>query len=162
VDIALQPHFYLTAAALISRGHDAFIINRRTIPGRYQRLEEIPLMLAEVGEAHPGWDCFLFDRRLYPRFRLGNACIGSDWIGRMMIANMASLAKRFQVFKQLQATFHIGNDKAWSAAAFRDYAEHNKKECRKTLEAFDRLYGPFDRRSLPGKFLNRFSGAGET
>lgn len=158
VDIALQPHFYLTAAALISRGHDAFIINRRTIPGRYQRVEEIPLMWAEVGEAHRGWDCFLFDRSLYPRFRLGDACIGSDWIGRMMITNMAALAQRFAVFKNLHATFHIGNDKAWSAGEFRDYAEHNKNECGKTLEEFDRLYGPFDRKGLPGKFFNRFPG----
>ncbi len=158
VDIALQPYFYLTAAALIARGHDAFIINRRTISHRFQRLDEIPLMYAENGEAHRGWDCFLFARRLYPRFQLGDACVGTDWIGRMMITNMAALAARFAVFKNLHATFHIGNDKAWSAGEFRDYAAHNKEQCRRTLVAFDKEYGPFDRNGLPGKFFNRFSG----
>lgn len=159
VDIALQPHFYLTAAALIARGHDALIINRRTISGRFRRLDEMPLMYAEIGAAHRGWDCFLFARRLYPRFQLGDACVGSDWIGRMMIANMAPLARSFAVFKDLHATFHIGNDKAWSAGAFRDYAEHNKEQCRRTLVAFDKKYGPFDRKRLPGKFFNRFAGS---
>jgi len=156
VDIALQPYFYATAAALIARGHDAFIVNRRTIRDLYRDPADIPLMYAELGEPHRGWDCFVFDRRLYPRFMLGTACIGTDWIGRMMIANLAALAKKFHVFKDLHATFHIGNEKAWSSGDVRDYAEHNKNECRRTLGEFDRLYGPFDRRRLPGKFLKRF------
>ncbi len=158
VDIALQPYFYATAAALVARGHDAFVINRRTIRDRYRDPADIPLMCAELGEPHRGWDCFVFDRRLYPRFMLGTACIGTDWIGRMMIANLAALAKNFRVFKDLHATFHIGNEKAWSSGDVRDYAEHNKNECRRTLEAFDAEYGPFDRKSLPRKFLGKFTG----
>jgi hypothetical protein len=157
VDIALQPYFYDMVAALIARGHDAVIINRRTISGRYQRIEEIPLMYAEIGEKHPGWDCFVFARALYPKFRLGNACIGTDWIGRMMISNLAPLANDFMVFNDLHATFHIGDERAWVCNEFLDYSQHNKNECRKTLEEFDQTYGPFDRQGLPGKFLGRFS-----
>ena len=157
VDIALQPYFYATAAAIIARGHDAFIINRRTIGGSYRDPDEIPLMYADLGEPHRGWDCFVFDRRLYPKFMLGTACIGTDWIGRMMIANMAALARNFKVFKELHATFHIGNDRVWRAGEFTDYGEHNKNECRKVLEGFEAEYGPFDRKSFPGKFLGKFA-----
>lgn len=157
VDIALQPYFYLTIADIINQGYDAFIINRRTIPGHYSSIEEIPLMYAETGEKHPGWDCFIFKRTLYPKFMLGNACIGTDWIGRIILSNMASLAKQFNVFTDLQMTFHIGNSRVWQTNEFSDYAEHNKEECRKTLVKFDKMYGPFDRKGLPGRFLTKFT-----
>jgi hypothetical protein len=156
LDIALQPYFYQVTADIIRQGYDAFIINRRTIPGHYTSIEEIPLMLAEIGEKHPGWDCFIFERNLYPKFKLGNACIGTDWIGRMMVTNMAALARRFKVFPDLQATFHIGDERVWNSDDFSDYTEHNKNECRKTLEEFDKKYGPFDRKRLPGRFLTKF------
>lgn len=158
VDIAVQPYFYLAIAAITARGFDAFIINRRTIPGHYKNSDDIPLMLAEPGEKHPGWDCFVFARSLYPRFKLGNACIGTDWIGRMMIANMATLAKQFKIFDDMQMTFHIGDERVWRSDDFSDYARHNKEECRKTLLEFDKKYGPFDRKKLPGKFLRKFPG----
>jgi hypothetical protein len=156
VDLALQPYFYRLVAAIIRQGYDAFIINRRTIPGHYTSIEEIPLMYAEIGEKHPGWDCFIFERSLYPNFKLGDACIGTDWIGRMMIINMAALARQFKVFQDLQATFHIGDERVWKTDEFSDYAEHNKNECRKTLVEFDKEYGPFDRKRLPGRFLTKF------
>jgi len=97
----------------------------------YNNLEDIPLMYAKVGKTHPGWAYFIFKRDLYPRFMVGQACIGTDWIGRMMIANMAALAKRFKAFKDLQMTFHIGDEPAWKTNEFADCAAHNKEECRK-------------------------------
>ena len=37
VDIALVPHFYETVAHLIAKGHDAMVINRRSLPaGEYK------------------------------------------------------------------------------------------------------------------------------
>ena len=155
VDIALQPYFYRTVSTIIEQGYDAFIINRRTIPGQYAVVEEIPLMFAEPGEKHQGWDCFVFHRSLYPRFQLGTACIGTGWIGRVMITNLAALAKKFAIFTELHATFHIGNKKAWQAPQWDDYREHNKNECRMILEEFDQKYGPFDRKGLPGRFFSR-------
>jgi len=155
VDIALQPYFYLMVSCIVRQGYDAFIINRRTIPEAYTRIEQIPLMYAELGEKHRGWDCFIFHRSLYPRFRLGTACIGSGWIGRLMITNMSALAKKFEIFTDLHVTFHIGNKKAWKAPPWDDYLEHNKNECRRILEDFDLKYGPFDRSGLPGRFFSR-------
>jgi len=161
VDIAVQPYFYLVVSRLINRGFDAFIINRRTISDRYNKLFQIPRMYAEVGEKHPGWDCFIFKRDLYPSFILGTACIGTDWIGRMMISNMAPLASNFKIFDDLHMTFHIGDDRVWKSDEYADYAEHNKNECRKVLVDFDKKHGPFNRKNLPGRFLKKFSETGK-
>jgi hypothetical protein len=89
---------------------------------------------------------------------LATACVGSGWIGRVMITNMAALAKKFGIFGELHATFHIGNRQAWKDPQFDDYREHNKSECRAILEEFDKKYGPFDRSKLPGRFFSLFQG----
>jgi hypothetical protein len=159
-DIALLPHFYAAVNELWQDGHDAFIINRRTIPDAYCSVDELPLMYAEAGEAHKGWDCFVFDRRLYPRFELGTACIGAGWIGRVMITNMACLARRFTIFTDLHLTFHIGNDKIWQQAEFSGYTRHNQVECKKILALFEARNGPLDRRGLPGRFYGKLEKAG--
>ena len=153
VDIALQPYFYQVVSRIIDRGYDAFIINRRTIPDTYRHPGELPLMYGEVGASHKGWDCFVFKRSFYPRFRLGAACIGTGWIGRVMITNMAVFARQFKIFTDLHLTFHIGNDKAWKSGTYNDYLQHNRNECRKILEKFESELGPFDRAKIPGRFF---------
>jgi hypothetical protein len=155
VDIALQPYFYQTVAAFIAQGYDAFAINRRSISDRFRDLAAIPLMYSELGEGHQGWDCFVFKRDLYPRFNLGQACIGTGWIGRVLLTNMACLAKNFKIFTDLHMTFHIGNLRVWKTDLFSDYTEHNKEECRKILHDFEAQFGPLDRQRIPGRFLNR-------
>lgn len=157
VDIALQPFFYSAVARLIATGYDAFIINRRTISGRHTRIEDLPFMYAEPGEPHPGWDCFIFKRSLYPRFRLGQACIGTGWIGRVLVTNMATLGSNFQVFTDLHMTFHLGNELAWKSSQYSDYSEHNKNECKEILLNFEKEFGPYDRSRLPGQYFRHFS-----
>jgi hypothetical protein len=154
VDIGLQPYFYETIATIAVQGYDAFIVNRRTIPDLYRHPAELPLIWGEMGESHKGWDCFVFKRNLYPRFRLGTTCIGTGWFGRVMITNMASLAQRFKIFTDLHLTFHIGNEKLWKSEKYSDYLHHNLDECRKILEAFERELGPFDRAEIPGRFFH--------
>jgi hypothetical protein len=156
VDIALQPYFYRSVRSLIAAGYDAFVINRRTIPDRYRTVEEIPSMWAEAGEPHPGWDCFVFARPLFPRFELGDACLGAGWIGRVMITNMACLARQFQIFPDLHLTFHIGNKQVWKSADAAESLNHNKEECRKILMEFEKKIGPLDRTKIPGRFFRLF------
>ncbi len=153
VDIAPQPYFYLTVAACIRQGLDAFIVNRRTIPGHYDSPSQLPLMYAEPGDKHPGWDCFVFKRSLYPHFQLGQVLIGSSWFGRAMICNLALLAERFKIFEDLHLTFHIGNRRVWKDENLADYNLHNREECRKILNHYDTLRGPLDRDELPGRFF---------
>jgi hypothetical protein len=153
VDIALMPAFYSAVDMIIADGFDAFVINRRTISDRHKNVKDIPMMYAEAGDSHKGWDCFVFSRSLYPQFNTGNACIGAGWIGRVLITNMACLARKFRIFEALHLTFHRGNEKIWKNEEYSDYLLHNREEGRKILMAFDEKTGPLDRNSVPGRFF---------
>jgi len=109
-----------------------------------------------LGESHAGWDCFVFKRELFPRFRLGHACIGAGWVGRLLLTNFACLAGNFKIFTDRHLTFHIGNEKAWREERFSDYLAHNRNEWRRVFLEFESEHGAFDRQSIPGCFLDFF------
>lgn len=138
-DIALQPHFYCTVSSLIQAGYDGFVINRRTISNSITALNQLPLMMAQTGEPHPGHDCFVFRRELYPEFILGKACIGAVYVGRILIWNLALFSVNFFEFKDLHATFHIGNEKTWKNTALDDYKQFNHKEALKILDQLTKI-----------------------
>lgn len=108
VDIALKPYFYDSILRLIEKGHDAIIINRRSISDKFKSLEDLPLMWAEVGIQHPGWDCFVFKRILYPKFNFGNGVIGAVSSGRIILSNLMYHAKNPVELKNPNLTFHLG------------------------------------------------------
>lgn len=128
VDIALQPHFYVAVRKLIRAGHDAFVINRRTISDRFTSVEEIPQMYVEAGQPHPGHDCFVFRRDAYPQYKLGNVCVGINWVGWILIQNLAWHAQKFREFTDRHLTFHIGDRHVWADRRYGDYIFHNKRE----------------------------------
>lgn len=136
VDIALQPHFYAAVARIADAGHDAFVINRRTLPDTFGSVADIPLMYAHLGEDHKGYDCFVFHRRLYEAFDLGRVCVGTAWVGRALLANLALLAANFTELRSAHLTFHIGDDCSWRNDDFADYLEFNRREY---FAAFERL-----------------------
>ncbi len=144
VDIALMPHFYSTLLGIIEQGYDAFVINRRTITDRYSTIEEIPLMYAEIGQSHVGYDCFIFKREVYPSFDLGTISIGTAWIGRSLLANMVAHANRFKEFRAEHLTFHIGDSLAWRNPDYEDYFQQNKNEYDRIFAKMDKEKGPFD------------------
>jgi len=158
VDIALQPYFYPYVSKIIDEGYDAFVINRRTISDRYGTIAEIPLMCAEIGASHRGYDCFVFRRDAYPRFALGSICIGTAWIGRALLANLVTWSTRFKEFRDAHATFHVGDSLAWRGGQYRDYAKENWREY---LEIFNHLesehgtFAPTWRSYLLDKGVNR-------
>jgi len=133
VDIALNPGFYLFVREMIHRGYDGFVINRRTISKHYNRIDQIPEMAAEKGEKHPGYDCFIFRRAIYPEYILGSACIGANWIGKVIISNVITFANRFRLFEDEHVTFHIGDDRSWKNDKLDDYHQHNETELNKVL-----------------------------
>ncbi|MEM7113299.1 MAG: hypothetical protein AAF614_12765 [Chloroflexota bacterium] len=155
VDIGLQPHFYTAVSELIGQGYDAFAINRRTITDRYTTPDEIPLMWGEVGQPHRGWDCFVFPRASYPRYKLGHACIGATRIGLLLLANMQAFARQFHVFKDAHLTFHIGDERGWLNPKYADYDDHNTAELMQVLTALEQEQGAFTRDTIPGSFLMR-------
>lgn len=136
VDIALKPYFYHTVSRYIESGLKAFVINRRTISGNYNSASELPLMLAEVGENHPGYDCFVFHKSLIGNFNFGTACIGANWIGRVIITNLLAQTEDFKVFETPDLTFHIGDDRSWKTVRFEDYDKHNESELLKIIDHF--------------------------
>lgn len=132
-DIALQPFFYETVLNLIESGYDGFVINRRTIDKRFNSIEQLPLMMAQTGAPHPGKDCFIFRRDLYPRFVLEDACIGVVFIGKILTWNLAIFSENFCEFKDLNATFHIGNDQIWADSVLDDYKKYNHQQAKNVL-----------------------------
>ncbi|MCK4764129.1 MAG: hypothetical protein KAW12_18160 [Candidatus Aminicenantes bacterium] len=137
-DIGLQPYFYSALAGFTAAGYDAFVINRRTLSDRFKKVAEIPLIYAEAGEVHIGHDCFVFKREAYPRFKLGNVCIGVRLVGRVLLWNLMAYAKKFEEFKDLHMTFHIGRNKPWKNPGFADYDKLNEAEAIKVLGELNR------------------------
>lgn len=152
VDIALMPNFYTTVNAIIDKGIDSFIINRRTLSSRYRSIHELPLMYADIGINHPGYDCFIFRRECVPQFLLGNICIGAPTIGIAMAVNMICFSNNFRELSDVHLTFHIGNDGAWQNNIMHDYFLHNKSETEVILNS---LAPRFDVSNLPSITLPR-------
>ena len=153
VDIGVMPYFYKSVAAYISRGHDAFTINRRTISDDYQDLSEIPLMYAEIGQPHRGWDCFVFQRQAISNFNLGTVCVGAPLVGLALISNLIAFARNFRQFEQEHLTFHMGNDRSWNKSPYKEYADHNQQQVLQILRELDEQCGGFSRQSPPGRYL---------
>lgn len=144
VDIALQPRFYVEVANRIVSGLDAFIVNRRRIPGHFKTLEELPAMYAHPGAAHPGFDCFIFHRSLYPQFQLENVCVGMPFVEMTFSQNLFCYARNFELFDRDFLTFHIGMEVFKERD--RDYLRYNKREFWKVVE---KMWPALDSRKFP-------------
>lgn len=138
VDIALQPYFYAAVKKIIDQGHDAFVINRRTLPAEFENVAQIPLMYSTMGKSHIGHDCFVFRRNAYPEYILGKVGVGIPFVGRVLIWNLLANAKKFKEFKDLHLTFHIGEDKKWQDPKFKDYNDFNRGEATRVLKELDK------------------------
>ena len=127
VDIGLYPNFYLTVIELIKKGYDALIINRRRIPTQYSKPKDLQKIYKERGRPHPGFDCFVFHRNLYPKFQLASICIGVPFIGIAMAHNIFALAKNYRLIKDEQLTFHLGME-IYAKRAPSEYYRYNRKQ----------------------------------
>lgn len=151
VDIALQPHFYLEVANRIRSGLDAFIINRRRIPAHFSTPEELPHMYTHPGTAHPGFDCFIFHRSLYPKFQLEKVCIGIPFVEMTLSQNLFCYAKHFQLFDRDLLTFHIGMEVFKKRD--KEYLQYNRKEFWRAVE---KMWPALDSRKFPWGERNMF------
>ncbi len=134
VDIALQPHFYLFVKEQVEKGHEAFIINRRTIDSSYD-METLDAAYLDKGDEHPGYDCFVFKSSLFESFQLGTVCIGANWIGRTFYVNLLASYGAIKVFEDAYETFHIGEDGAWLINDFSEFDIHNKAQLLVSMNA---------------------------
>jgi hypothetical protein len=123
-DISLQPYFYDYIFHKIHDGSDSLIINRRIV----DEFSSDVVMFSEVGLQHPGFDCFVFRKELLRKFNFGNACIGANWIGRILYTNLLIHSKSLEIIKDAHLTFHIGEDGAWMQEEYSEFDLHNKRE----------------------------------
>ncbi len=110
VDIAVMPFFYDSIHQMIELGHDAIIINRRRLKSTYSKVEELPLMYADLGKSHPGFDCFVFHKDLLDKFILHDICIGISFLEVSLIHNLLAFAEKPLYVPDAHLTFHIGMD----------------------------------------------------
>ena len=153
VDIGLQPDFYLAVQQFIARGFDAFVINRRTITKVYREVAQLSEIGSEKGQAHRGWDCFVFRRGYFPQFILGDICIGAPRAGLALLANLIAAADHFSEFTEEHLTFHLGDDRVHTDSLFQAYADHNSRQLDRVLVQLEQRYGRFLRNTPVGAYL---------
>ena len=110
MDITLMPHFYATVADILEEGYDTLLINLRGISGKYNKVEELPLMYAEFGKPHPGFDCFVFKRELLSKLILEDICIGVSFSEVALVHNFIAFAQSLKLVDDMHLTFHIGTE----------------------------------------------------
>lgn len=110
-DITLMPFFYESVHELLGRGYDSMLINRRTVPERYEH--SLPLLFAEIGAPHPGYDCFVFPRCWFADMCFGDAVLGASGTDWLFAVNLWVLSKQNLTAKDLHLTFHLGDERAW-------------------------------------------------
>jgi len=154
-DIILQPFFYVGVKQIIDKGYDAFIINRRRIHSGFSNVDELPQIYAETGKKHPGFDCFVFKRDIFPKMQLGNICIGVPFIGVTLAHNLFCFARQFKLFDNLHLTAHIGME---IMGLRNEYYWHNRNEFNKiiiTLKPYiDIRKFPYAEESLFKRYIN--------
>jgi hypothetical protein len=107
-DIILQPYFYQAVAAYIQQGHDALIINRRRIAPIYDNPDQLPLIWAETGNPHPGYDCFVLHRSLLDKFVLGDIILGTPFIEATLAHNVFAHSQNYLLLDHNHLTAHLG------------------------------------------------------
>ena len=151
VDIILHPSFYQEVATRIRTGLDAFIINRRRVPGHYRTVEELPEIYQLRGSPHPGFDCFIFHRSLCPKFNFGRVCVGIPFIEMIFSQNLFCHAQRFALFDRDRLTFHVGMEIFKKRDP--EYLNFNKEEFWRTIRI---LLPDLDSRKFPWGERNVF------
>jgi hypothetical protein len=130
LDIGVRPNFYVEIAKLIEKGYDGFSINRRDLPKEYNGLlldeSQTQLIYTLDGDQHPGIDCVVFKRAFVPSMKMGNVFIGSSPIGQVLMSQIAKQSAKFEWFKDLILTFHIGQDSPWTSES--EYYKANVAE----------------------------------
>lgn len=134
VDIALQPHFYQEVARLWEDGARALVINRRTVMATREQARDLDWLLAQPGEPHRGYDCFVFDRRLLSGFDFHRLLIGAAGFGRTVVAVLSSLDPGFRLVTDARLTFHLNDEMIWRNDALLDYWAFNLAEGRRILD----------------------------
>ncbi len=156
-DIIVLPQFYETVAKIIEQGYDSFIINRRRIPKIYNSVNDLPFIYSDIGKSHPGFDCFVFKRELFPKFILGEICVGIPFVEATLMHNLFAHAQKCKLFDNLHLTTHIGMDVM--PKRDEEYYSHNRKEFEKIKKELQPLLSikkmPYAKYSFPARIYKK-------
>lgn len=148
-DIALQPYFYDLVTEIFSEGYDAFSINRRTVFERFSG-SSVSRLASSHGIAHPGHDCFVMSAQLVPLLEKVDISLGVPGVGTALLWQLALHATRFRTFRDLRATYHVGDDRVWANDSLADYAAHNRKCLAQLVRRLEEKHGVPNVAALPG------------
>ena len=152
-DICPLPHFYSSIRELLAHGFDAITINRRTVGERRAFGSSSPLVFAETGLPHGGYDCFVFRRELFDRFIASTACVGAPGVAMSLVYNMVVAAQRMLMLTNVSLTYHFGNDRIWNSDKFEVLTEHNHRQYLGVVKALAGSPGNLERL---GQFVTKF------
>ena len=146
VDIAVQPYFYELVLELFRGGNDALSIMRRTVPddrgghnGRNGR--SLIELASQVGDSHPGHDCFAFTPAVLRRCAVGDVVLGIPHVGRSLVANLLLNATNFAGRRDLHATFHLGDERPWKSDDNTGARAHNRAAMVRVVEQLRSRFG---------------------
>ena len=126
MDIGVLPQFYDVLYRYITQGFDAVVINRRRVSSKFKKLEDLPLIYSELGDSHPGFDCFVFKKELLDQFVFEEICIGIPFLEVSFIHNLFSFAKKPLFVPDIHLTFHLGMEVM--PPVNKDFYWHNRKQ----------------------------------
>lgn len=152
IDITLTPSFYSFVAHTMSKGYDALIINRRTISKSHLGFSELSITTAEIGQPHPGYDCFVFSKRLQQTLPEHTSCIGIKTVAVPILFHLVAASQKPALLYDAHLTFHFGDDQTWKNADFADYEEHNRREYKRIISQL--LSDPENKKKLTHRFGN--------
>lgn len=145
VDIGLYPDFYIRVNEFIDQGYTAFIINRRRLSAKYTSISHLSQIYNDKGKSHPGFDCFVFHRNLFPKLKLQGICIGVPFIEISFSQNLFALSDKFKLYDSEFLTFHIGEE-IFKKRVPKEYFHYNKKQFWKIVP---QLFTQMDLKKFP-------------
>jgi len=163
VDIAVQPYFYELVLELFRGGNDALSIMRRTVSDG-SHVSSLVELASEVGESHPGHDCFAFTPAVLRRCDVGDVVLGIPRVGLSFLTNLRLHATNFSVRQDLHATFHLGNERPWTSGENAGARAHNHAAMVRVIEQLRLRFGSeyIDQLPLLARFLTSLQRGSDT
>jgi hypothetical protein len=124
MDIGVLPQFYDILQGYISHGNDAVVINRRRVSSKFKKVDDLPLIYSQLGDSHPGFDCFMFKKELLDKFVFDEICIGIPFLEVSFIHNLFSFASKPLYVPDIHLTFHLGMEVL--PPINKDFYNHNR------------------------------------
>jgi hypothetical protein len=130
-DIILHENFYSIVQQQIKLfGHDFFTINRRTVSKGKEELytaADLDKIYSEEFEIHPGTDCFVIKRSIVEKLDLQDVLIGTMFFSNSLVLQARFHSVSYASFKStdLQATYHLGDDREWGSGRMEHYLKQN-------------------------------------